>query len=87
MPSYQFRCRHCQHTFEERRPRAQAHDAAVCPVCGSQDTKKLLGSVMLNLSGRSPAASDSIPVPISSHAAGGCGCSACSCGATAGMRG
>jgi putative FmdB family regulatory protein len=80
MPVYQYQCRNCESTFEQRRPFNQSSDPADCPTCGSDHTRKLLAAVRFISNGGSagPMAADSIPVSMSGG--GGCGCGSCSCG-------
>jgi putative FmdB family regulatory protein len=74
MPLYEFECRDCDVTFEERRPFSRASDAAVCPRCHGHNTRKQLGTVTLMTNG----GTDAIPVPVSKG--GGCGCGGgCAC--------
>lgn len=71
MPTYQYLCLTCDKSFEEKRPFAQADKTAVCPTCQSEQTKKLLSAVAVNLN------KSSIPVPMSNGAGccgGSCGC-------------
>jgi putative FmdB family regulatory protein len=63
MPTYEFRCRACGRTFEERRAMADADAPAVCPD-GHRDTTRLL-SVFAATGGASPAPAPSLN--------GGCG--------------
>lgn len=75
MATYEFRCRACGATFEERRAMADADVPATCPQ-GHQDTTRLL-SVFASVSGAaggSPTARPSAPSP------GGCCGGACGCG-------
>jgi putative FmdB family regulatory protein len=71
--TYEFRCRTCDTTFEERRAMAQADAPAPCPV-GHADTVRLL-SVFATVSagGGSPAFAPS-------GGGGGCCGGACGCG-------
>ncbi len=75
MATYEFRCRACGTTFEERRAMADADAPATCPE-GHTDTTRLL-SVFARTSGGADAA------PIASAprmAGGGCCGGACGCG-------
>jgi putative FmdB family regulatory protein len=71
--TYEFRCRACGATFEERRAMAEADAPAACPK-GHVDTTRLL-SVFASTSGGGAAAP-------SAPGAGGGGCcgGACGCG-------
>jgi putative FmdB family regulatory protein len=73
MATYEFRCRACGATFEERRPMADADAPATCP-SGHVDTTRLL-SVFAATGSATPGAS---PAPMG----GGAGCcgGACGCG-------
>ena len=72
MPTYEFRCRTCDTTFEERRPMAEAAAPAVCPD-GHADVVKLLSaiSVMRPGGGGSPVPAAARPVA-TGHS--GCAC-------------
>ncbi|MBP7929852.1 MAG: zinc ribbon domain-containing protein [Acidimicrobiia bacterium] len=75
MPLYEFRCRTCGATFEERRTMSEANAVAVCPD-GHEDCVRLL-SVFSSTGG----ASAPTPAPARSRArpsGGGCG-SGCGC--------
>jgi len=66
--TYEFRCRACGATFEQRRPMAEADDPATCPD-GHRDTTRLL-SVFASTGGAMPAPTGG----------GGCCGGACGCG-------
>lgn len=70
MPTYDYRCRACEATFEASRPMAESAEAAVCPA-GHDDTVKLLSTVAITgrAAGSEPA----------SAAGGGCCGGACGC--------
>ena len=73
MPLYEFTCRDCNETFQEKRPFARAGDPAPCPSCAGANTRKQLGSVAFH-SGTRPA---SIPMPMANSVGccgGSCGC-------------
>jgi putative FmdB family regulatory protein len=73
MPTYDFRCRTCDTTFELRRSMQDSSAPAVCPD-GHDDAVRLL-SVFASVGGASSrAAAPSMP----SMPAGGCG-SGCGC--------
>jgi putative FmdB family regulatory protein len=73
MATYEFRCRACGSTFEERRAMADADRPATCPD-GHTDTTRLL-SVFASTGGATPVAS--APAPRSGGHAGGCCGGAC----------
>ncbi len=73
MATYEFRCRACGATFEERRPMADADSPAICPA-GHVDTTRLL-SVFASTSGGDAA----VPTSPSMGGSGSCG-GACGCG-------
>ncbi len=66
--TYEYRCRACGATFEERRAMRDADAPATCPT-GHADTARLL-SVFASTGGSSPAPSGG----------GGCCGGACGCG-------
>ncbi|HUC33831.1 MAG TPA: zinc ribbon domain-containing protein [Ilumatobacteraceae bacterium] len=74
MPLYEFRCRTCDDTFEERRPMSQASDPATCP--NGHDGAVRLLSVFASV-GTSGGASGSANPP-APRAGGGCG-AGCGC--------
>ena len=78
MPTYEFRCRTCDTTFEERRPMAEANAPAPCPH-GHADTVKLL-SVFASVGAKqaSSVSSADVAAAMSAPRAGGCGGS-CAC--------
>lgn len=71
MATYEFRCRACGATFEERRAMAEADAPATCPA-GHADTTRLL-SVFASTGGTSPA-------PSMGGGGGGCCGGGCGCG-------
>jgi putative FmdB family regulatory protein len=73
---YEFQCRDCATTFQEKRSFAAASDAAVCPVCASDNTKKQWHSVAFVTNG----GTDNIPLAMSHSGGCGCGNGACGCG-------
>lgn len=75
MATYEFRCRACGATFEQRRAMADADAPAVCPE-GHSDTARLL-SVFASTSG---ASSGGAPMPAPPMGGGGCCGGACGCG-------
>lgn len=71
MPLYEFRCKSCDATFEERRSMANADDPARCPE-GHDNVVRLL-SVFAAVGGAAPQ--QQAPVPRSGGGCGsGCGC-------------
>ena len=72
MPTYEFRCRTCDDTFDVRRPMSRSGDPAACPA-GHADTVRLL-SVFARTGGATGASSAS-----PGQAAGGCCGGACGC--------
>ena len=74
MATYEYRCRACGATFEERRAMAAADEPATCPR-GHQDTTRLL-SVFASVGGNGSAPSARPP----STGGGGCCGGACGCG-------
>jgi putative FmdB family regulatory protein len=71
MPTYEFRCRTCDDTFEVRRPMSQSGDPASCPE-GHDDTVRLLSVFARTGAGSSPLSS---PAPSGGGCCGGgCGC-------------
>lgn len=71
MPTYQFRCRACEDTFEVRRPMSESGDPAVCP-SGHDDTVRLL-SVFARIG-------SNVPGPVAGPSGGGCCGGGCGCG-------
>ncbi len=43
MPTYEYRCRECGHTFEEYQPMT-ADPLVLCPSCGKNTLKRLMGT-------------------------------------------
>jgi putative FmdB family regulatory protein len=73
MPLYEYRCRTCDTSFEERRPVAEATSRVLCPA-GHHDVVKLIS--VFAATGRaeaSPLTACGSPVPGSCGA--GCACS------------
>ncbi|MFZ8917160.1 MAG: FmdB family zinc ribbon protein [Ilumatobacteraceae bacterium] len=71
MPVYEFRCKTCDVTFDERRSMSAANDPATCPD-GHANAVRLL-SVFASVGGA--VATSSTPAP---RTGGGCG-SGCGC--------
>ncbi|MCB0973616.1 MAG: zinc ribbon domain-containing protein [Actinobacteria bacterium] len=69
MPVYEYRCRSCGSTFEQRRAMSEANLPAECPV-GHADTVRLLS--VFSSTGSAQAA------PTAPRPSGGCG-SGCGC--------
>lgn len=44
MPLYEYRCRHCDRTFEELRRLSEADLPAECPQCEGTETERLLSA-------------------------------------------
>jgi len=81
MPLYEFFCYDCRTTFGERRSFSQAGDAAECPQCLSQHTRKVIGAVAIISDGTRPTANPlAADAKTAQSASAGCGCGACSCG-------
>ncbi|MAT05125.1 MAG: FmdB family transcriptional regulator [Acidimicrobiaceae bacterium] len=74
MPTYEFRCRTCDDTFEVRRSMSESGDPAACPD-GHADTVRLL-SVFARTGGSTAAAPFAPSAATSSGGCcgGGCGC-------------
>ncbi|MCU0283078.1 MAG: zinc ribbon domain-containing protein [Candidatus Nanopelagicales bacterium] len=66
MPTYEFRCRACGHTFTESRPMAESGAPATCPA-GHADTVRLL-----DVAGVARRSSGAAPAPAPSGGGGGC---------------
>lgn len=73
MPLYEYRCRECDTTFEDRRPMSQSEEPAMCP-SGHADARRVL-SVFASV-GRASSAPTTAPAPV--RMGGGCG-SGCGC--------
>lgn len=43
MPTYAFRCSHCDHDFEVESSIAARDENAVCPKCGSREVRTVFG--------------------------------------------
>jgi putative FmdB family regulatory protein len=50
MPKYDFKCNDCQKTFEKKLPMMAVH-TAVCPICGSAHTVRLLSKMAIKTGG------------------------------------
>jgi putative FmdB family regulatory protein len=73
MPTYEFRCRTCQDSFEVRRPMSESDDPATCPA-GHADTARLL-----SVFARTGASGASSPLSAPASAGGGCCGGGCGC--------
>jgi putative FmdB family regulatory protein len=71
MPLYEFRCRTCDSTFDERRPMAEANAPATCPQ-GHDNAVRML-SVFASVGGGSAQA-----MPAAPSGGGCCGGGCCS---------
>ncbi len=76
MATYEFRCRACGATFDQRRTMAEADAPATCPE-GHSDTTRLL-SVFASTSGSSSGRGSPMPSP--PMGGGGCCGGSCGCG-------
>jgi putative FmdB family regulatory protein len=76
MATYEYRCRACGTTFEERRSMADADAVATCPD-GHTDTTRLLSVFASTTSGSAGA---SASMPSAPMGGGGCCGGACGCG-------
>ncbi len=73
MPLYEYRCPHCEITFDKLRPFSQADAPIACPECQGEDVKRLI-SAFASFGRGSDGAMHSV------GGGGGCGgCSASSC--------
>ena len=78
MPLYEYRCPHCEITFDMLRPFSKADAPATCPQCKGDDTKRCVSRVAFirrNSDGSASASSG-----------GGHNCAGCSLGSCAGCR-
>ena len=57
MPTYVYRCRDCEHVFEEFQ-RITAEPGATCPVCGRDDCSRQITGGAFHLKGSGWYASD-----------------------------
>ena len=62
MPTYEYRCRDCEHTFELTRSMSASADTAPCPH-GHADTVKLLSTVAFTGVTAGPTGRNALPVP------------------------
>ncbi len=51
MPTYEYRCSDCEHDFALQATVAEYEEGldAPCPACGSEQTTRRLGSVMISM--------------------------------------
>jgi putative FmdB family regulatory protein len=77
VPTYEFRCRTCDAVFEERRPMAEASEAAWCPA-GHDDTVRLISHFASARNGNGFGSPATTPVAAGSGGGGCCG-GACGC--------
>jgi putative FmdB family regulatory protein len=75
VPTYEFRCRTCDTVFEQRRPMADAADAASCPH-GHDDTVRLISMFASTRNGDGSG----LPALSGGGAGGGGGCCGGACG-------
>lgn len=77
MPTYEFRCKSCDATFEERRPMSESNAPATCPE--GHPAVRLL-SVFASVGGRqgSSVSGSEVAAAMSAPKTGGCG-AACGC--------
>ena len=47
MPTYNYHCSQCQHTFEVRKRMSDLDSATLCPDCGSGYTERLISAVAI----------------------------------------
>ena len=73
MPVYEFRCRTCDETFEERRAMSQANEPAKCAQ-GHENSVRLLSVFASGGGGSSASAAQSMPAPKMGGCGSGCGC-------------
>jgi putative FmdB family regulatory protein len=85
VPTYEFRCRTCDAVFEERRPMAEAGDAAECPA-GHADTIRLISLFAATRNGNGNGTGSPAPVLAGgTRGSGGSGGGGC-CGGACGCR-
>ncbi|NQV96462.1 MAG: zinc ribbon domain-containing protein [Acidimicrobiaceae bacterium] len=72
MPLYEYRCRSCDETFEQRRTMSQANEPAQCPQ-GHENSVRLL-SVFASVGGGASSAATPSPAPKMGGCGSGCGC-------------
>ena len=54
MPNYQYTCRECEQSFEKQLPMAEAGDRQACPLCGSFETRKVIGAIAVSSGSSAP---------------------------------
>ncbi len=62
MPTFDFKCRQCSHTFEFSRPFGSDNHPS-CPECKSRKTQKLIAPPTIHFKGSGFYATDSIAKP------------------------
>jgi len=72
MPFYEYKCRTCETTFEERRAMSEANDPATCPA-GHAGAVRML-SVFASVGSGSSANPSAAPRPSGGGCGSGCGC-------------
>lgn len=60
MPIYEYHCNKCEANFEELQ-KISAEPVAICPKCGSDDTKRLISNTSFILKGTGWYATDNPP--------------------------
>lgn len=74
MPTYDYQCKTCSHTYSAMHKISEAPPA--CPECDSSDLKKLLSApAVLGKASARPAADPSCATP--AYQGGGCGSGMC----------
>ena len=76
MPLYEYRCPHCELTFDLLRPFSKADALATCPKCLGEDTKRAISRIAFfsrNSDGSTSASSSSGCAGCASGACAGCG--------------
>ncbi|MCE5314645.1 MAG: zinc ribbon domain-containing protein [Armatimonadota bacterium] len=72
MPIYEFKCKACEGRFELLISLSRVNEA-MCPVCGSNDVKRLMSTFAAHVSGHSSSHSSNCAGCASGHC-GSCGC-------------
>jgi len=72
MPLYEYRCEECVTRFEQRRSMADADKVAVCPVCASLLTTRVISAAVWT-TGRQTE-QRSVPTASGKTHRAGCGC-------------
>ncbi len=50
-PTYSYKCKKCNHIFEEMRCMSESNDTAACPCCGLKSERKITGGTSFILKG------------------------------------